>query len=60
MRIMATGNITGIIYLSPAFLECLELGVVFFVCLFWFCFVFSLGPHLWHMKVPRLGVKLEV
>ena len=23
------------------------------------CLVF-LGPHLWHMKVPRLGVKLEL
>ena len=27
---------------------------VFFVCLFVF-----LGPHPWHMKVPRLGVQLE-
>ena len=24
-----------------------------------FCFVF-LGPHLWHMEVPRLGVELEL
>ena len=24
---------------------------------FFFCF---LGPYLWHMKVPRLGVKLEL
>ena len=23
------------------------------------CFVF-LGPHLWHMEVPRLGVKWEL
>ena len=22
-----------------------------------FCF---LGPHLWHMEIPRLGVKLEL
>ena len=28
---------------------------MFFVCLF--CF---LGPHPWHMEVPRLGVKLEI
>ena len=21
--------------------------------------IVSLGPHLWHMKVPRLGVRLE-
>ena len=29
-----------------------------FFCLF-VCFVF-LGPHLWHMEVPRVGVKLEL
>ena len=42
--------------------------VGFFVCfvIFWvffvlFCFVFCfLGPHLRHMEVPRLRVKLEV
>ena len=27
-----------------------------FVCLFVFVF---LGPHPWHMEVPRLGVKAE-
>ena len=27
--------------------------------LFIFIFCFFLGPHLWHMEVPRLGVKLE-
>ena len=31
---------------------------VFFVFLF-FCFCF-LGLHLWHMEVPRLGVKSEL
>ena len=34
----------------------------FLLCLFggfWFVFVF-LGPHLWHMEVPRLGVELEL
>ena len=30
--------------------------LVFVVCLF-FCF---LGPHLWHMEVPRLGVESEL
>ena len=30
----------------------------FFVCLFP-CFVF-LGPHQWHMEVPRLGIELEL
>ena len=29
----------------------------FFCCLFVFCF---LGPHSWHMEVPRLGVELEL
>ena len=28
-------------------------------CLFFFCLDFFLGLHLWHMKVPRLGVELE-
>ena len=27
---------------------------------FIFTHVFSLGPDLWHMEVPRLGVKLEL
>ena len=36
------------------FLICLYENVF---CLFIFCF---LGPHLQHMKVPRLGVKLEL
>ena len=26
-------------------------------CLVVFCF---LGPHLWHMEIPRLGVDLEL
>ena len=29
----------------------------FFVCLF---VLFFLGLHLWHMEVPRLGIKLEL
>ena len=24
------------------------------------CFCFVLGPHLWHMEVPRLGVTSEL
>ena len=28
--------------------------------LFFFFFFFFLGPHLWHMEVPRLGVKSEL
>ena len=28
--------------------------------LFLFLLLFFLGPHLWHMKVSRLGVKLEM
>ena len=34
-------------------------GVGFFVCLF-VCFVGFLGLHMWHMEVPRLGVKSEL
>ena len=29
----------------------------FYIFLFRFAF---LGPHLWHMEVPRLGVQLEL
>ena len=29
-------------------------------CLFGFCFVFLLGPHQWHMEVPRLGFESEL
>ena len=32
-------------------------GFLFFIFIFFFCF---LGPHLRHMKVPRLGVELEL
>ena len=31
----------------------------FFLFSFFLSFVF-LGPHLWHMEVPRLGVELEL
>ena len=34
----------------------MTVGVFLFVCLF-VCF---LGPHPWHMEVPRLGVQLEL
>ena len=30
------------------------------ICLFYFIIIYFLGPHLWHMEVPRLGVKLEL
>ena len=33
------------------------LSFIFFVFLIFFSF---LGPHPWHMEVPRLGVKLEL
>ena len=32
---------------------------MFKIYLFYFIFVF-LGPHLYHMEVPRLGVQLEL
>ena len=31
-----------------------------FLLLLLFVFLAFLGPHLWHMDVPRLGVKLEL
>ena len=35
--------------------------MVFFVFVFFFFFFFvSLGPHLRHMEVPRLGVQSEL
>ena len=35
---------------------------VILICVFWFFFPFFvfLGPYLWHMEVPRLGVQLEL
>ena len=29
-------------------------------CLSGFCFVSLLGPHQWHMEVPRLGFESEL
>ena len=29
-------------------------------CKLFFFFFFFLGPHLWHMEVPKLGVELEL
>ena len=43
--------------------ETCELGSGYSLSLsfFFFClFVFFLGPHRWHMEVPRLGVQLEL
>ena len=51
---MATGNITGIIYLSPAFLECLELGVVFlFVFFVLFCLFFRASSMAYESSQAR-------
>ena len=36
-----------------------SLSLFFFFFFFFFFFVY-LGPHLWHMEVPRLGVELEL
>ena len=36
--------------------RCVGLGFFFFL----FCFVcFFLGPHPWHMEVPRLGIRVR-
>ena len=37
------------------YLEVVSLSRIFF-----FFFLVLLGLHLWHMEVPRLGVKLEL
>ena len=43
---------------------CVHQSTVFFCCcccFALFCFVFCfLGPYLWHMEVPRPGVKSEL
>ena len=43
--------------LLPSYIFCLIISLgtsrKFFFCLFFLSF---LGPHLWHMEVPRLGV----
>ena len=36
---------------------CWDQVVFFFIFYFYFCF---LGPHLWHMDVPRLGVESDL
>ena len=38
------------------FFNIMHLWLLFFSCC---CFVF-LGPHPWHMEVPRLGIKSEL
>ena len=34
--------------------------VCFWLWFFWSFCLFLLGPHLWHMEVPRLGVESEL
>ena len=43
------------IFIPPAF--CFVMSCSGFFCLVGFCF---LGPHPWHMEVPRPGVKSEL
>ena len=31
-----------------------------FIYLFIYLFIYFLGPHLWHMEIPRLGVESEL
>ena len=38
----------------------LLMGLVSLFILFYFIFVAFLGLHLWHMKVPRLGVETQL
>ena len=34
--------------------------MVLFIYFYFLFFLSSLGPHLWHMEVPRLGVESEL
>ena len=47
----STPNSPPLNFMLPEFLE-----VVIYLFIY-FCFV---GPHLWHMVLPRLGVQLEL
>ena len=46
--ILLISNITHFLY-----------SLIYFIIAFFFLFGF-LGPHVWHMEVPRLGVELEL
>ena len=35
-------------------------GVCIYIYIFFFVFLLFLGPLLWHMEVPRLGVQSEL
>ena len=35
-------------------------NLFYFILFYFILFFVVLGPHLWHMEVPRLGVKSEV
>ena len=37
-----------------------ELNAIGLFTSFLFIYFFFLGPHTWHMDVPRLGVKLDL
>ena len=58
------GTLSPIFYLSDFILYKILLTLkkhdraLSFVGLFYF--IFFLGPHLWHMEVPRLGIELEL
>ena len=43
-------------FICPAWFQNL---ISFFFFLSFFFFNFFLGPHLWHMEVPKLGVELN-
>ena len=51
-----TANPPQIIQNQYIFLFCFQISNKLFS---FFLFLFLLGPHLQHMEVPRLGVKLE-
>ena len=52
-----TDNIHSALNLYLLFLKTLAASLYFKFFIFYFLL---LGPHLWHMDFPRLGVKLEL
>ena len=37
-----------------------SVSIFSFIYLFIYLFIYFLGLHLWHMEIPRLGVKSEL
>ena len=57
---MSVLEISGIIMSRVRFDEFSHQNIDSVCFCFFFSFLFFLGPHPWHMEVPRLGVKSEL